>query len=239
MCWVAVNCDPPWLPGSWPVSACRTQWLLVFAAVHTHIHTLNTWKHGHLVAWQTLSLPGCLPFWRGCSDSWAAAGQKGHSLEWSITAANGQAHCARNQEERRVQVGESQCQECALRFITKREAGSTAREKPMSNLHRSPFPLPPPFPSPSSHFPLLYPVLHGRLALLSLEFNPNAEEEASAPVKWGPSPTSSAGCSPKTLWQRHCCSLLNTNYAEKLPRTWVESWFPQTLQAFPRSWKDY
>ena len=115
----------------------------------------------------------------------------------------------------------------ALRVITKREAGSTAIQQTMLNFHQSLFSLLPPFLSPSSHFPLLYPILHCHLVLRSLELNPNYEE-ASAPVRSGPSPspTSSLGCSPKRLWQRCSCSLLNTNCTEKLPGNWVESWFP-------------
>lgn len=53
----------------------------------TYTEHLETW--GHLVAWQILSLPGCLSFWRGSSDSWSAASYMGHSPEWAITAANG------------------------------------------------------------------------------------------------------------------------------------------------------
>lgn len=121
--------------------------------------------------------------------------------------------------KRRIQVGEPQCQECTLRLITKREAGSSAMQKTMLNFHRSLFSLLPPFLSPSSHLPLLYPILHCHLVLRSLEFNPNYEEEASTPVRPGPSPTSSLGCSPKMLWQRCSCSLLNTNCTEQLPGT--------------------
>lgn len=89
-----------------------------------------------------------------------------------------------------------------------------------------------PFPSPTPDPPL-------SLVLWCSEFNPNPKEDASTPARSGPCPTSSMRCSPKMLGQRCCWSLLNTNCTEQFSGTWVESWFPQTLKAFPRSWKDY
>ena len=129
----------------------------------TYTKHLETW--GHLVAWQIVSHPGCPPFWKGSSDSQPAADSMGPSPGWPITAAHGQAHCARSQAQRRVQVGECQCQECALRPITEREAGHTAREKAMLNLHQSLLPLLSSFPSHTSCFPPLHPVLLCHLVL--------------------------------------------------------------------------
>lgn len=134
----------------------------------------------------------------------------GHSLEWPITAAKGQTHCVRNQEKRRLQAGESQGQECAVGFISERGAGSPATEKTTLHLHWSLLPLLPSFSSPSSHFPLLCPVLHCHLVLWSLGFNLNPQGEACAPGRSEPSPTSSVGWSHKMLWHR--CSLLFIKY---------------------------
>lgn len=75
MCWVGMNRDPSWLPGPQPNFWVRnTKGPCSPHCAHPQTYTkhLETW--GHLAAWQILSLLGRLPFWRGSSDSWPAAG---------------------------------------------------------------------------------------------------------------------------------------------------------------------
>lgn len=144
----------------------------------------------------------------------------GPSPAWPITAAHGQVHCAREQVKSRVQIGECQCQECALRLKGKQGILQERNDvefalkptPPLALFSFSILPLPSPAPCP------LLPLGPEELGIQpkSPRRGLHSREVMALPHF--------------ILGSR--CSVLNTNCSDQFPGTLVESEFPPNPQDF-------